>query len=116
MQDVLAALGIKAANSGASTGTQWIAGGGKELASWSPVDGKEIARVTLANEEAYEQVIKKAQEAFVEWRMYPSPKRGDIVRQVGEALRKHKEPLGRLVSYEMGKSLQEGLGEVQEMI
>ncbi|TCZ73880.1 L-piperidine-6-carboxylate dehydrogenase [Flaviaesturariibacter aridisoli] len=116
MQDVLAALGIKASNAGASTGTQWIAGGGKEISSFSPVDGKEIAKVTLANEEAYERVIKKAQEAFAEWRMYPSPKRGDIVRQVGEALRKYKEPLGKLVSYEMGKSLQEGYGEVQEMI
>ncbi|RYY65108.1 MAG: aldehyde dehydrogenase family protein [Chitinophagaceae bacterium] len=107
---------MKATNAGASTGTQWIAGGGKEISSFSPVDGKEIAKVTLANEEAYEQVIKKAQEAFAEWRMYPSPKRGDIVRQVGEALRKYKEPLGKLVSYEMGKSLQEGYGEVQEMI
>ncbi|GAB4091793.1 aldehyde dehydrogenase family protein [Flaviaesturariibacter terrae] len=116
MQDVLAALGIGASNSGASTGTQWIAGTGREIASFSPVDGKEIAKVTLADEAAYEQVIRKAQEAFVAWRMYPSPKRGDIVRQVGEALRKYKEPLGKLVSYEMGKSLQEGYGEVQEMI
>ncbi|RYY87329.1 MAG: aldehyde dehydrogenase family protein [Chitinophagaceae bacterium] len=116
MQDVLAALGIKAANPGAGTGTQWISSNGKELTSWSPVDGKEIARVTLADEAAYEQVIKKAQEAFVEWRLWPSPKRGEIVRQFGEALRKYKEPLGKLVSYEMGKSLQEGYGEVQEMI
>ncbi|RYZ21090.1 MAG: aldehyde dehydrogenase family protein, partial [Chitinophagaceae bacterium] len=83
---------------------------------YSPVDGKEIALVTLADSAAYETVIKKAQEAFLEWRMWPSPKRGDIVRQVGEALRRHKEPLGQLVSYEMGKSLQEGYGEVQEMI
>ncbi|RYZ21718.1 MAG: aldehyde dehydrogenase family protein [Chitinophagaceae bacterium] len=116
MQDILKALGIAQKSSGASTGTRWIAGGGKELVSVSPVDGKEIGRVELANDEAYEQVIRKAQEAFLEWRMYPSPKRGDIVRQVGEALRKYKEPLGKLVSYEMGKSLQEGYGEVQEMI
>jgi aldehyde dehydrogenase (NAD+) len=116
MQDVLKTLGIEALNNGASTGSRWISGGGNVLASFSPVDGKEIARVTLANEDAYEQVIQKAQEAFATWRMYPSPKRGDIVRQVGEALRKYKEPLGKLVSYEMGKSLQEGYGEVQEMI
>ncbi|GAA4329620.1 L-piperidine-6-carboxylate dehydrogenase [Flaviaesturariibacter amylovorans] len=116
MQDILAALGIKASNGGASTGTQWIAAGGRELPSFSPVDGKEIAKVTLADEAAYEAVIAKAQEAFLEWRMWPSPKRGEIVRQVGEALRKYKEPLGQLVSYEMGKSLQEGYGEVQEMI
>jgi aldehyde dehydrogenase (NAD+) len=116
MQDFLTALGIKPKNGGASTGTQWIAGGGAEIISYSPVDGKEIARVESAGPEAYEQVIRKAQEAFGEWRMYPSPLRGDIVRQVGEALRKYKEPLGKLVSYEMGKSLQEGYGEVQEMI
>ncbi|RYY40798.1 MAG: aldehyde dehydrogenase family protein [Chitinophagaceae bacterium] len=116
MQDVLAALGIKATNPGAGTGTQWLGSKGKELSSHSPVDGKEIARVTLADEAAYEQVIAKAQEAFVEWRTWPAPKRGEIVRQLGEALRKYKEPLGKLVSYEMGKSLQEGYGEVQEMI
>ncbi|TCJ19232.1 aldehyde dehydrogenase family protein [Flaviaesturariibacter flavus] len=116
MQDILKALGIAPKSSGASTGTQWIPGGGKEISSVSPVDGKEIGCVELANDAAYEQVIRKAQEAFAEWRMYPSPKRGDIVRQVGEALRRYKEPLGKLVSYEMGKSLQEGYGEVQEMI
>ncbi|RYD95090.1 MAG: aldehyde dehydrogenase family protein, partial [Sphingobacteriales bacterium] len=92
MQDVLKALGIKASNGGASTGTQWIGGGSRDISSFSPVDGKEIAKVTLADEAAYEQVIKKAQEAFIDWRMMPSPKRGDIVRQVGEALRKYKEP------------------------
>jgi aldehyde dehydrogenase (NAD+) len=116
MQDILKALGIQEKNSGASTGTQWIAGGGKTISSFSPVDGKVIAQVEIADDAAYEEVIRKGQEAFMEWRLYPSPKRGEIVRQVGEALRKYKEPLGRLVSYEMGKSLQEGYGEVQEMI
>jgi len=116
MQEVLQALGIHSNNKGAGTGTQWIDSKGREIISYSPVDGKPIASVTLADDEAYEQVIRKAQEAFLEWRLYPSPKRGEIVRQVGEALRKYKEPLGKLVSYEMGKSLQEGYGEVQEMI
>jgi aldehyde dehydrogenase (NAD+) len=80
------------------------------------VDGRLIGNVTAADKESYDAVIKKAEEAFSLWRMVPAPKRGDIVRQVGDALRHYKEPLGKLVSYEMGKSLQEGLGEVQEMI
>ncbi|NCU04220.1 MAG: aldehyde dehydrogenase family protein, partial [Chitinophagaceae bacterium] len=82
----------------------------------SPVDGKLIATVTAADKASYEAVIAKAQQAFTEWRSWPAPKRGEVVRQIGEALRAKKEPLGRLVSYEMGKSLQEGYGEVQEMI
>lgn len=116
MQDILNQLGIQQVNGGASTGKQWIKTKGKEISSSSPVDGKNIAVVTACDDEVYEQVLNQAQKAFLEWRMYPSPKRGDIVRQVGEALRKYKEPLGKLVSYEMGKSLQEGYGEVQEMI
>ena len=116
MQDILNQLGIQQINGGASTGTQWIKTSGKDIVSFSPVDGKDIATVTACTEQEYEQVLSQAQTAFLEWRMYPSPKRGDIVRQVGEALRKYKEPLGKLVSYEMGKSLQEGYGEVQEMI
>ena len=116
MQDILSKLGIQQINAGTSTGKQWIQASGKEIISYSPVDGKAIASVTACDKEGYEKVITKAQEAFLEWRMYPSPKRGEIVRQVGEALRKYKEPLGKLVSYEMGKSLQEGYGEVQEMI
>lgn len=116
MQDILNQLGIQQVNGGASTGKQWIKTTGKEIVSSSPVDGKNIATVTACDDEGYEKVLSKAQKAFLEWRMYPSPKRGDIVRQVGEALRKYKEPLGKLVSYEMGKSLQEGFGEVQEMI
>ncbi len=116
MQEVLRQLGIQQKNIGTSTGIQWIATQEKEIISYSPVDGKPIASVTICDDKAYEQVVQKAGEAFLEWRMYPAPKRGEIVRQVGEALRKYKEPLGKLVSYEMGKSLQEGYGEVQEMI
>lgn len=116
MQDVLKQLGIAAKNSGASTGLDWAEGNGKSIESFSPVDGKKIAEVSSCDEKTYEQVIKTAQTAFIEWRTWPSPKRGEIVRQIGEALRKYKEPLGKLVSYEMGKSLQEGYGEVQEMI
>ena len=116
MQDILNQLGIQPLNGGASTGKQWIKTSGKEIVSSSPVDGKNIATVTACDDEGYEKVLTQAHKAFLEWRMYPSPKRGDIVRQVGEALRKYKEPLGKLVSYEMGKSLQEGYGEVQEMI
>ena len=86
------------------------------MSSFSPVDGKLIATVTITDKESYDIVVKKAQAAFKEWREWPAPKRGEIVRQIGEALRANKEPLGKLVCYEMGKSLQEGLGEVQEMI
>ncbi|MBK8349687.1 MAG: aldehyde dehydrogenase family protein [Saprospiraceae bacterium] len=86
------------------------------IESFSPVDGELIGSVSVTSKKDYEKVIKTAQKAFVEWREIPAPKRGEIVRQYGEELRKYKEPLGQLVSYEMGKSLQEGLGEVQEMI
>jgi aldehyde dehydrogenase (NAD+) len=116
MEDILKQLGIEAQNSGASTGQEWIASKGAEIVSYSPVDGKKIAAVTACDADAYENVIGTAQKAFADWRLWPSPKRGEVVRQVGEALREHKEMLGRLVSYEMGKSLQEGYGEVQEMI
>jgi aldehyde dehydrogenase (NAD+) len=116
MQDVLQQLGIQENHSGTSTGQHWIESKGKIITSFSPVNGKKIASVQASTDEAYDQAIKKAGEAFMEWRMWPSPKRGEVVRQVGEALRRYKEPLGKLVSYEMGKSLQEGYGEVQEMI
>jgi aldehyde dehydrogenase (NAD+) len=86
------------------------------IESFSPVDGELIGSVSVTSKKDYEKVIKTAQKAFIEWREIPAPKRGEIVRQYGEELRKYKEPLGQLVSYEMGKSLQEGLGEVQEMI
>ncbi len=114
--DILKTLKVKATNDGVSTGSTSIKAKGEKLDSCSPVDGKRIATVTGADAKSYEAVIKKAQKAFLEWRMWPAPKRGEIVRQVGEELRKNKQALGQLVSYEMGKSLQEGLGEVQEMI
>jgi aldehyde dehydrogenase (NAD+) len=116
MQDVLKQLGIKDQNSGTSTGLQWIESNGKPISSYSPVDGQLIASIKVTDDNSYEEVIRTAQKAFIEWRTWPSPKRGDVVRQIGEALRKNKEHLGKLVSYEMGKSLQEGYGEVQEMI
>jgi aldehyde dehydrogenase (NAD+) len=116
MQDILDTLHLTARNGGASTGSKWIDSTGAPIDSYSPVDGKLIASVTSADEAAYESIVATAGEAFLQWRMWPSPKRGEIVRQVSEALRKYKEPLGKLVSYEMGKSLQEGYGEVQEMI
>ena len=116
MQDILRQLGINEINDGTSTGNSWIISKGNKITSVSPVDGKSIASVTATDNDAYEKVMKKAEEAFLEWRTWPSPKRGEVVRLVGEALRKNKESLGKLVSYEMGKSLQEGYGEVQEMI
>ncbi len=116
MNKVLEILGIKKINDGASTGVKWLKAGGENINSYSPVDGKLIASVTGVNRKTYEKVVERSEAAFNEWKMWPAPKRGEVVRQVGEALRKYKEPLGRLVSYEMGKSLQEGWGEVQEMI
>jgi aldehyde dehydrogenase (NAD+) len=109
-------LGIKEVNSGVTTGTEWLEGKGAETSSTSPVDGKEIGKVKNASIEEYEAVMAKAQAAFKEWRKMPAPHRGEIVRQIGLALRENKEDLGALVSYEMGKIYQEGLGEVQEMI
>ena len=116
MKNVLKQLGIKALNTGTSTGNKWLKAKGETIQSFSPVDGKLIALVTSTTEKEYHEVIREAQKAFVIWRNMPAPKRGEIVRQIGDELRKFKEPLGKLVSYEMGKSLQEGLGEVQEMI
>jgi aldehyde dehydrogenase (NAD+) len=116
MKEVLAKLGIQDSNKGVSTGKDWLNSKGETIDSYSPVDGKKIASVVAADKESYEAVIAKAEAAFKEWRNWPAPKRGEVVRQVGEALRAKKEILGKLVSYEMGKSLQEGMGEVQEMI
>jgi aldehyde dehydrogenase (NAD+) len=109
-------LQIQKENEGSSTGAQWIKSKGEKIASFSPVDNIMIGAVTTTDKAAYDQVIAAAQNAFIEWRNWPAPKRGEVVRQLGEALRKDKAALGQLVSYEMGKSLQEGLGEVQEMI
>jgi aldehyde dehydrogenase (NAD+) len=116
VQSVLKELGIKVENDGAAIGNHWLHTRGEKIHSHSPVDGKLIATVYAASEADYEACILKAQDAFKTWRMMPAPKRGEIVRQFGEELRKKKEALGTLVSYEMGKSYQEGLGEVQEMI
>lgn len=116
IQKVLQNLGISETNHGVSTGAEWFDTEGKVNTSSSPVDGKVIASVKTATLEDYEAVVTKAQAAFKEWRMVPAPQRGEIVRLIGNALRDAKEDLGALVSYEMGKIFQEGLGEVQEMI
>lgn len=115
MQDILKALGLSDINNGCSTGNNWFSNGGT-IDSYSPVDGKLIARVKTANREDYDKIITAAKSAFLYWRQIPAPKRGEIVRQFGDKLRARKADLGKLVSYEMGKSYQEGLGEVQEMI
>ena len=109
-------LGLEAKNHGTSTGANHVGSSSDYIESYSPVDGKLIGSVSVTTKEDYEAVMEQAQAAFKEWRVVPAPKRGEVVRQYGNALRKHKHALGSLVSYEMGKSLQEGLGEVQEMI
>jgi aldehyde dehydrogenase (NAD+) len=113
---VLEQLGIKQLNNGASTGSNWTTTAGAQIDSYSPVDGKLIGSVKSASAEDYNKTVDKAAEAFKAWRMVPAPARGEVVRQLATALREQKDALGALVSYEMGKSLQEGLGEVQEMI
>ncbi len=115
IQNTLYKLGVKEINSGTSTGSQFF-GSGNEIGSYSPVDGNLIGKVATTTKADYEKVIATAQKAFKTWRLMPAPQRGEIVRQFGDKLRELKQPLGELVSYEMGKSLQEGLGEVQEMI
>ena len=113
--DFLQELGIKEKNYGASTGIDWNSTTDQgELQVVSPVDGKPIASVYLASEQDYEMVAARAAAAFKQWRTVPAPKRGEVVRQIGLELRRRKDALGTLVSYEMGKSLQEGKGEVQE--
>lgn len=116
MQDILNSLGIKAINHGTSTGSHHFSSTGKVHEINSPVDGTSIAKVCFTTAAEYASVIDAAEKAFPIWRKMPAPKRGEIVRQYGNLLRIHKESLGKLVSYEMGKSYQEGLGEVQEMI
>jgi aldehyde dehydrogenase (NAD+) len=113
--DFLARLGLEDKNAGTISGQQSVTSD-SWISSYSPVDGQRIGDVSVTTAAQYEQIVKTAQSAFEDWRMVPAPKRGEIVRQYGDALRMHKEDLGKLVSYEMGKSLQEGLGEVQEMI
>ncbi len=117
MKDFLSTLGIEKTNSGTATGQRYIENkSAKLITSYTPSDGSEIGSVYETTKEEYDQVVKASQEAFKEWRMMPAPQRGEIVRQIGLKLREYKEPLGKLVSYEMGKIYQEGLGEVQEMI
>ena len=111
----LADLGVSEMNAGSSTGTAFFANG-EEIKSYSPVDGAYIGSVKATTKEDYEKVAATAFEGFKEWRKLPAPQRGEVVRQFNDELRRLKEPLGKLVSYEMGKSYQEGLGEVQEMI
>jgi aldehyde dehydrogenase (NAD+) len=116
MQNFLKELKISELNKGVSTGTKWISASGEKIKSSSPVDGKLIASVNACDKRSFDYVVETAQNAFLEWRAWPAPKRGEIIRQIGNELRKNKATLGKLVSYEMGKSLQEGMGEVQEMI
>lgn len=116
IRESLLRLGIKPENSGSSTGIKWLDSGESFLSSFSPADGSLIAKVQNTNSNTYEAVISQAQKAFEKWRLVPAPQRGEIVREIGNALREVKVDLGKLVSYEMGKSYQEGLGEVQEMI
>ncbi len=115
IQGALKELGIEEINNGSSTGSDCFSSG-ELLESYSPVDGKLIGKVKCSTKEDYEKVMSAATSAFKSWRTVPAPKRGEMVRQFGDKLRTHKEALGKLVSYEMGKSYQEGLGEVQEMI
>ena len=115
IEKALEQLGVKEINEGTSTGSNWFSGG-DVIESYSPVDGQLIGKVKTTTREDYESMMKTAHEAFKSWRLMPAPKRGEVVRQFGDKLRELKEPLGKLVSYEMGKSYQEGLGEVQEMI
>src|ERR1051325_8658341 len=114
--EMLKTLGIKDLNNGACTGTKWFDTKGEIIESYASADGALIGKIKQATKDDYETIITTAQEAFKTWRMIPAPKRGEVVRQMGDELRKFKEPLGKLVSYEMGKIYQEGLGEVQEMI
>jgi aldehyde dehydrogenase (NAD+) len=117
INDALSALGVAKLNKGSATGKTWLGSSTTALIrSYSPVDGALIGEVGVTSEQDYETVIERAVAAFKYWRMVPAPQRGEIVRQFGNKLRDYKEPLGKLVSYEMGKSYQEGLGEVQEMI
>jgi len=114
--EFLQQLGLQEHNQGVSSGTVWINSNGSTIESFSPVDGKKIGSVTTVDKTSYEALMQTSLAAAKLWRNWPAPKRGEIVRQIGDALRVNKEPLGKLVSYEMGKSLQEGYGEVQEMI
>jgi aldehyde dehydrogenase (NAD+) len=114
--EALKKLGINTSNNGACTGTQWFNTQGETIKSYASADGALIGEIKQGTAADYETMVLTAQKAFETWRLVPAPKRGEVVRQIGNALRENKEALGILVSYEMGKILQEGLGEVQEMI
>jgi aldehyde dehydrogenase (NAD+) len=116
MNDLLRKLGIENTNQGVSTGVNWFESQGKVVDSFSPIDNKKIASVKSAGKADYEFIMKTATQAFEVWKAVPAPERGEVVRQIGLALRDAKEDLGKLVSLEMGKIYQEGKGEVQEMI
>jgi aldehyde dehydrogenase (NAD+) len=115
IDEALKQLGVKDINEGTSSGSEWFSNG-ELIESYSPVDGELIGKVKTTTRADYDKVMEAATSAFKTWRLMPAPQRGEIVRQFGDRLRELKEPLGKLVSYEMGKSYQEGLGEVQEMI
>jgi aldehyde dehydrogenase (NAD+) len=115
IKEALQQLGVKDINNGTSTGSENFSNG-EIIESYSPVDGKLIGKVKATTKEDFEKVMETAGEAFLSFRDMPAPQRGEIVRQFSNKLRELKEPLGKLISYEMGKSLQEGYGEVQEMI
>ena len=116
-RELLKSLNVNPENGSICTGTQWVTSTNTETINvHSPVDGSELGKVIYASESDYETVILKAQKAAEYWKTVPAPERGSIVRQYGIKLRAHKKELGKLVSLEMGKSYQEGLGEVQEMI
>ena len=114
MRESVASLGLEPVNAGGFCG-EWL-GSGPILKSASPIDGQIVASVRQVTGAELERIVGRAQKAFLEWRQVPAPKRGEVVRQIGNALREAKEDLGRLVTLEMGKILPEGLGEVQEMI
>ena len=115
IESALKELNVQSINEGTSTGSQWFSNG-EIIESYSPVDGNLIGKVKTTTKEDYEKVLAAATSAFNIWRAVPAPHRGEMVRQFGDKLREKKLALGKLVSYEMGKSYQEGLGEVQEMI
>ena len=116
IEEVLIKLGVEPLNRGTSTGSNWMKTQGMPIESYSPVDAALIGAVTSTDRTNYDILVNTAQEAAEKWRQWTAPHRGEVIRQVGDALRENKDDLGKLVSYEMGKSLQEGYGEVQEMI
>jgi len=118
IDSILKDLGVNKQNYGASTGSSkgWIKTGGKRLASYSPVNGQLLGTVIQATRQDYETVMETAGQAFEQFKMMPAPRRGEIIREIGNVLRQKKEPLGALISLEVGKIKSEGLGEVQEMI